>query len=386
MHNHVRLSALLARYFENNLTAIEAQEFSAYLEDPLYAEEIKELLAASFTRQSDPLEMPVTRKRRVLKNVLGASYVLQPVSRRIWFRAGLVAAILLCVLAAGLFYTPRHSGHSDDITYLNDVAPGKQGATLTLSNGTRIKLDETGNGILAEEAGVKISKSADGQVVYEIKNTDDGNPAVQVLSTARGETYQLRLPDGSVVHLNAASSLSFSSRLLQQGKRLVKLNGEGFFDVAKDKTHPFVVECKGQEVEVLGTHFNINGYAEDQKMASTLVEGSVKVRYGNEQGLLKPGQQAINDGRRLSVSKVDVAEAIAWKEGFFRFNDAQVADIMEQLARWYDIDVKYEGKLASDGFSGKISRYKPISDVLKMLENTGLVKFKIEGRRVTVLE
>jgi len=386
MHSHVRLSALLARYFENNLTAIEAQEFSAYLEDPVYAEELKELLGASFTMRTEPVEMSVIRKRRILKNVLGASYVPQPIRQRIWFRAGLVAAILLCILAAGLLYNQYNRSSSDSIVYLNDIGPGKQGATLTLSNGRRIKLDGVRNGALAEEAGVKISKSADGQLVYEIENAADGNPAVQMLSTARGETYQLKLPDGSIVHLNAASSLTFSSQLLQQGKRLVQLNGEGFFDVAKDKSHPFIVVCKGQELEVLGTHFNISGYAGDQKMASTLVEGSVKVRYGAEQLVLRPGQQAINDGRQLSVKEVDVSEAIAWKEGFFRFNDAQVSEVMEQLARWYDIDVKYEGKLSGDGFSGKISRYKPISDVLKMLENTGLVRFKIEGRRVTVLE
>ena len=386
MHSHVRLSALLARYFENNLTTIEEQEFSTYLEDPVYAEEIKELLAASFITQNEPLEMPSIRKKRVLKNVLGSSYTLHPIRRRIWFRVGRIAATLLCILAAGLFYNQYNRKPLENLAYLNDIAPGKQGATLTLSNGTRIKLDETNNGTLAEEAGVKISKSADGQLVYEIKNAGDGGPATQVLSTARGETYRLQLPDGSMVHLNAASSLTFSSQLLQNGKRLVKLNGEGFFDVAKDKAHPFVVECRAQEVEVLGTHFNISGYAEDPKMTSTLIEGSVKVRYGDEQRMLKPGQQAINDGRRLSVSEVDVAQAIAWKEGFFRFNDAQVGDVMEQLARWYDIEVKYEGKRASDGFSGKISRYKPISDVLKMLENTGLVKFKIEGRRVTVQE
>ncbi|EDM33861.1 putative anti-sigma factor [Pedobacter sp. BAL39] len=386
MHSHVRLSALLARHFENNLTAIEAQEFSIYLENPVYAEEIKDLLAASFTAQTEALEMPAIRKRRVLKSVLGDANALQPLRRRIWFRAGLVAAILLCILTVGLFYNQYQDRSSDDFAYLNDIAPGKQGATLTLSNGSRIKLDEANNGTLAEEAGVKISKSADGQVIYEIRNADNGNSATQVLSTARGETYQLRLPDGSVVHLNAASSLTFSSHLLQKGKRLVKLNGEGFFDVAKDKAHPFVVMCKGQELEVLGTHFNVKAYAEDQKMVSTLVEGSVKVRYGDEQRLLKPGQQATNDGRGLSVKEVDVSEAIAWKEGFFRFNDAHVGEVMEQLARWYDIDVKYEGKLSNDGFSGKISRYKPISDVLKMLENTGLVKFKIEGRRVTVLE
>lgn len=388
MRSHVRLAYLLAGYLENSLSAVEKDEFSTYVDDPVFAEELKDLLATSF-QHTAPEEMPQFGKTKVLERVLGPDYSLQaqqqqPVYRKLWFKAGLVAAMLICVIAAGLFYNRQIKNRESISVYANDVAPGTQGATLTLADGSTIKLSAAVNGEIAEEAGVKISKSADGQLMYEIEEAAGTENAIHTLSTARGETYKLKLPDGTLVHLNAASSLTYSSHLMNGAKRKVILSGEGFFDVAKDKTHPFVVECKGQEVEVLGTHFNIKGYTEDGLVTTTLLEGSVKVRQGNDQEIIEPGQQVINDERWLLVRDADLRMAVAWKEGYFRFDETPVREIMEQLARWYNLTIVYEGIQQTEGISGQISRGKPLSEVLHMLENTGLMTFKIEGRRVTV--
>lgn len=383
----LRLARLVTGYFQDELDPVEMNEFAAYLKDPVYADEIKALLDDSFRSQSEALDMPGHRKNRVLKSIFTeeeSGIARQPVRSRWILPGAIAAAVSMLLLAVGLMYynnTENKNGSADQ-----EIAGARPGASLTLSDGKKISLANAAEGQLAEEAGVKISKSTDGQLIYEIKDADDQRNSPNVLSTERGQTYQLRLPDGTLVSLNAGSSLTYSSHLMDKGKRKVKLTGEGFFEVAKDKAHPFVVESKGQEVEVLGTHFNVKGYSGDQKILTTLVEGAVNIHYDHKEYLLKPGQQAVNDGKKVLVQSADIAEAIAWKEGYFRFTDTPVPAIMKELAQWYDIDVVYEGKFDGEGISGKISRNKPISDVLKMLENTGLVKFKVEGRRVTVLE
>lgn len=381
----MRLASLVAGYLQDNLDLVEMDEFAGYLDDPVYADEIKALLGESFRMESETIDMPGHRKNNVLKNILKEEQLIkfkQPVRLRRMLPGTIAAAISMLLLAAGLLYYNYTNNEAEG----QEIAGAKAGASLTLSNGKKISLADAMEGQLAEEAGVKISKSADGQLIYEIKNADDQQKSLNVLSTERGQIYQLRMSDGTLVSLNAGSTLTYSSHLMDKGKRKVKLTGEGFFEVAKDKIHPFIVECQGQEVEVLGTHFNVKGYSGDRKILTTLLEGAVNIHYDDKRYLLRPGQQAVNDRTKILVQSADIAEAMAWKEGYFRFTDTPLPAIMEELARWYNIEVIYESKFAGEGISGKISRNKPVSDVLKMLENTGLVKFKVEGRRVTVIE
>ena len=303
---------------------------------------------------------------------------------KLWPRIAVAASIVMAIALAVLFYSKLQG--SQQFAYKNDVSPGKLGATLTLANGQKIRLDDATSGQLAREAGVSISKSATGQLVYEIKEAGDKSidAKMNIISTARGETYQVYLSDGSKVWLNAASSLSFSTTLNEQGKRRVKLEGEGYFEVAKDKMHPFVVESEGQEVEVLGTHFNISAYKGEALMKTTLIEGSVKVLAQGQQKILVPGSEAVRSGNDILVRNVDAALAIAWKNDKFVFENERIQTVMKMVERWYNVQVVYEGEMPEDVFGGSVSRFDNVSQVLKILESTGRIHFKVEGRKIYV--
>lgn len=301
---------------------------------------------------------------------------------------GVAAAVLITVGAGLLIYQNQTTQTRNTILAAQDIAPGKNGATLTLANGAKINLAGHANGALLKEAGISITKTKDGELVYRA-DARNGKNQLNTLSTSRGETYQLLLPDGTRVWLNAASSLTYASTLTVAGKRNVALDGEAYFEVAKDKIHPFVVQTKGQEVEVLGTHFNVNSYQNASATQTTLLEGSVRVSAGTAAvAILKPGQQSVlRTGDQIRVKNVDVNEAIAWKDGYFRFYEVDLETFMNTIARWYDIDVVYEGGIAQYqdlAFGGAVSRSKNLSEVLKILAQTGKVSYRIEGKKVTI--
>ncbi|MEQ7802383.1 FecR domain-containing protein [Pedobacter sp. ASV1-7] len=303
------------------------------------------------------------------------------------------AAMLIVTVGLGMYFLADQSPRAEEsIVLRNDIDPGKQGATLTLADGKKIRLGDASSGKLAEQAGVLISKAAGGGLLYEIKDSDAGRKVrsnqsvntVNTLSTAKGETYQLRLPDGSRVWLNAASSLTYAVSFQGRSLRTVKLQGEGYFEIAEDKAHPFIVESAGQQVEVLGTHFNINSYADEPFIKTTLLEGSVKVRSGAEEKLLKPGYQALNSGKQINITQTDVSLAIAWKNNEFVFESETLPNIMKMLERWYDVKVIYEGPVPADLFNGGVSRFDKVSEVLKVLESTKKVRFRTDGRVIYV--
>lgn len=325
-----------------------------------------------------------------------------------------IAAAAVAVIAFGVwFYTTSHPEGSEAMRDLviNDVAPGKQGATLTLANGKKITLTDAANGEIAKEAGISVTKTVDGQVEYEGSPQGGERAAMNTLSTAKGETYRLRLPDGSLVYLNAASSLTYPASLMENGKRVVKLQGEAYFEIAKltrstlpsgsarrgRERVPFIVKTDRQEVEVLGTHFNVNAYKDESTTKTTLLEGSVKVTIrsgrspflpeGTHRVVLKPKQQAtLADNNKIEVQDVDTESAVSWKNGYFKFNES-LESIMNKISRWYNIEVVYEvNPDASLAFGGKISRDKTLSALLKSIESAGGIHFKIEGRRVTVIK
>ncbi|WP_316814487.1 FecR family protein [Pedobacter nyackensis] len=307
---------------------------------------------------------------------------------QLWFRvAGMAAAIAFIALGVYFFNYKSKTGTNGTNLTVQDVIPGNVGATLTLANGKKIKLSDAVNGELAKEAGVTISKSSDGKLVYEIKGSDAHPNKINTLSTAKGETYQVRLPDGSLVYLNAASSLTYSTSLVENGKRIVRLSGEGYFEIAKDKAHPFIVKTDHQQVEVLGTHFNINCYADEPDTKTTLVEGSVKVSNNQHVSVLNPNQQSSSTDRGISIKNVNAEDEISWKEGIFLFQDETLASIMRRISRWYDVDVVYADGVDKDQLlGGGISRYNNVSVVLEMLESTTNIHFKIEGRRIFVMK
>jgi len=256
------------------------------------------------------------------------------------------------------------------VAYKNDIAPGKNTATLTLASGKVINLDTNRTSVIVSDSVKTVT--------------------ALTAATPRGGTYQFTLPDGSKVWLNADSKLEFPSRF-NGSERNISLSGEAYFEIAKDKAHPFIVRTKNQEVTVLGTHFNISSYADEALTTTTLAEGSVKVSAfdsatGRQVAVLKPNQQAIqNPTGGMQVRQVDVSEALAWKNGEFVFDDEPLESIMRKVARWYDVDVVYEANAPKDvTLGGYVSRTRNISVVLEQMERTGKVKFKIAGRTVHV--
>ncbi|POY34699.1 anti-sigma factor [Solitalea longa] len=316
--------------------------------------------------------------------------------RRLWPKIAVAAAAAIVIFSVGLIYYSGQSNKSKQTTIaFNDIAPGKQGATLTLANGSQIRLSTASNGEIAQQSNVKITKSAKGEIIYQLgssKNDQSATNSLNTLTTANGEVYTLILPDNSKVWMNAASSISYTPMLMDKGVRRVRLEGEAYFEVVKDKAHPFIVESAGQKVEVLGTHFNVNAYSDESSVITTLLEGSVRVTsekngISAKNVMLKPNQQSVTAANIIHVSEVNTREAVAWKNGLFYFNNTAIQNVMRQVERWYDVKVVYEQPALKDEIlSGSVSRYGNLSKLLAAIEQTGAVKFKIEGKVIKVTQ
>jgi hypothetical protein len=320
-------------------------------------------------------------------HVFGKTFYLRKGFRSLTRRVAAVAAMLCAIgLLYFLFKGKGRPQYPAQITHARKIVPGGNKAILTLGNGSTIVLDSAQNGMLANQGGVHVYKSKNGQLVYDVSKYKAGATdelAYNTISTPRGGQYQIMLPDGSKVWLNAASSLKFPAHFSGE-QREVTLTGEGYFEVAKDKRHPFTVSVNNMKIEVLGTHFNIMGYQDEGVTATTLLEGSVKVIKGNVQQMIVPGQQAMVK-QNIIVKNVDVNEAVEWKNGNFNFAHEKLGGIMRKIARWYDVDIDFEGKTTSATFIGTIPRSQNIKEVLGYLELTGLAHFKISERRVIVM-
>jgi transmembrane sensor len=309
------------------------------------------------------------------------------------------AASIVLLLGTGSLFVFLHrpgakmaQASSQQRRFGNDVAPGGDKATLTLSNGHIILLDSAADGVLARQGNVDVQKTANGRLAY---NTSLEKPAALVyntLTTPRGGQYQLTLPDGSAVWLDAASSIRYPVPF--SGKeRVVEITGEAYFEVVHDPKRPFRVKVNQVEVAVLGTHFNINAYDDESSMKTTLLEGAVKINDGPRTRLLAPGEQAQVTGNNPSggraaikvINNADMEEVMAWKNGMFRFRGEGIETVMRQVARWYNVQVEYQRKLPDYPFVGTIPRNVPVSELLRLLELTDVVHFTIEGNKITVI-
>lgn len=322
------------------------------------------------------------------------------VSHKFWrYSAAASITIMLGVGAYLLFFT-RPKKEVAEISavqrhFKNDVAPGGNKAVLTLANGTTIVLDRAHNGQVANQGNVKVVKVNSGLLAYSSPQAaGGGQPAVDGketvvqfnrLSTPRGGQYQLVLPDGSKVWLNAASSIRYPTAFAGK-ERKVEITGEVYFEVAHDPDKPFRVVAGDMEVEVLGTHFNINAYEDEATINTTLLEGGIKVTEGSHVQMLRPGEQAqLNrDGQIRLVKDANVDAAVAWKNGYFSFDKAGLQAVMHQLSRWYNVDVSYQGDIPPQEFGGEIQRNLNLSQVLSVLKQSQ-VHFKIEGNKLIVL-
>jgi transmembrane sensor len=295
----------------------------------------------------------------------------------------LAAASMLVIVAGGIvLWQSRIAGQSKlvEVHSVQDLNPGGYKATLTLANGSVIILDSVHAGTIAEQGSSSIRKIADGQLAYDQTKDKSGEVLYNVVSTPPGGQYKVILPDGSGVWLDAASSIRFPATFAKAERR-VEITGEVYFEVSNDPTRPFHVAVNSIQVEVLGTHFNINAYADEPVIKTTLLEGSVRVA---ESIVLKPGQQAqLVAGQIKVLSNVDMEEVVAWKNGYFQFDDADIQMVMRTLARWYNVKVRFEGDIPKVLSSGIISRANKASDVLKVLQASGF-HFRIEGETIIV--
>ncbi|MFA6275785.1 MAG: FecR domain-containing protein [Pedobacter sp.] len=386
---------LFQKYMDRQCDAQELEQVLLIIEEGKYQEEWEAALSSDAIKimQSDidiknlDASQASSLNKRILNTINSEPTIIQlPNRKRIWSRIAVAASILVIASLGLYFYGSKYANdNQNQLAYQNDIAPGKNGATLTLANGQKILIKDALAGNIATQSGVKISKTADGQIIYEITNDNLGEIAYNTLSTTRGEQTQVRLPDGTLVFLNAESSLKYPTSFLKSNKRQVSLTGEGYFEVAKDKDHPFIVNSKGQNVEVLGTHFNINAYSDEPTIKTTLLEGSVMLSTSLQKEILKPNEQAVMNGDRINIRTVDTEEIVAWKNNEFLFKNDDFRTNMRKIARWYNVEVFYEGdapdKLRLGGFS---SRSRNISEILKLMEKTGEVHFRIEGRKVHV--
>ncbi|MBE9599270.1 FecR domain-containing protein [Pedobacter sp. MC2016-24] len=344
----------------------------------------------SVTVNSDQNEDALAQ--RMFKNIAEAANLPVPKTRKVqlWPRIAIAASILL-IAGAGLFYTfKQHQKTEQTNAYLKQIKPGGNGAILTLADGRKIRLDAATQGELANEAGVRISKTKDGQILYEIKGGKSAKDKINTLSTEKGETYVITLPDQSTVYLNAASSLSYPASFAELNERRVELSGEAYFEVAKDAAHPFIVRTMDQEIQVLGTHFNVNSYRDELATKTTLLEGSVHIGLlsgkANAGIVIKPGQQAYIQASKIYVNQVKAEDAIAWKNGYFRFNDETLEQAMNKIARWYNVQIEYQDEsIKRKNVYGSLSRFSSIADVLNLLELTETVKFEVVGNKIIVL-
>jgi len=296
------------------------------------------------------------------------------------------------LMAADLKIYRRANKPNNPIAQKNDIAPGGNKAILTLADGSKIALTDAGNGKIASQNGIQITKSAKGQLIYTIKASGDPNAAsgtaqqaaFNTIETPKGGQFQVILPDGSKVWLNAFSSLKFPVNFSALKERRVELKGEAYFEVVHNQALPFRVITDKQEVEDLGTRFNVNAYADEASTKTSLLQGKVRITAGEKNVLLAPGQQA-TVSNNIKVSEINPEEVIAWKNGYFNFDDEKLENIMRSVARWYNVDVVFEDEsLKNETFGAITTRFSNISTLLKIMEQTGDARFRIEGSTIKI--
>ncbi len=380
-----RIHYLLQQFTAKTLSQSEREELLVLAENStsLLSDEIVKMI---ITEEEHAVDVVEEKWNPVLNKILAVDKPSRSPKRILmnslkWAAAAIVFIVFSLTAYISLQKKKEH-------VFATDVAPGKNKAILTLADGKKISLSDAMKGDIAKEAGFSITKTADGRLVYNVAGSENVNDTrLNTISTPNGGEWQIQLPDGSTVWLNAASSIQYSLNIGTAKQRRVKLDGEAYFEVAKNAAHPFIVETDKQAVEVLGTHFNINSYRDERLTKTTLLEGSVRVSHKttNESEVLKPGEQSLVSVSGMDVKEVDVDEAIAWKNGYFMFNNERQESILRKVARWYNVEIEYADPAVKEVmYYGTVSRFEKISKVLRKFEQTGEVRFDIKGNKVIV--
>lgn len=392
-----RIAALITKQWKEELDPAETEELQHWIKADPRNEELYEQLT-----HDEALHQQIGwhyQFKRSISLKMAAAMATQQVARNRKKKIRAVGAIAsVCVLILTAFFWWSNRSTTPAVQTIipvadNYVPPGKDQALLTLSGGQTIVLDSTGNGVLAKE-GNSIIKKTGALLSYESNvSTSTNNPIFNTLSTGRGGQYRMVLPDGSKVWLNAASSIRYPT-FFTGDTREVKVTGEVYFEIATqiDKHNhrqPFLVQVGDMQIEVLGTHFNVNAYSDELDIKTTLVEGRIKVKTDKETRFIQPGQQARVSHQKMEskvsvISDINVQEVLAWKNGLFQFTNADIQTLMRQISRWYTVEVSYQGKITSDKFSGKIPRSLDLFKVLQILEQSG-VRFELKADKTLLI-
>ena len=386
-----RLHYLLQQYAENNCSPAELLELMQALNENGYDEELNKSLLAIWHDIKPDESLPNIDKEQIFKNIMESNVVKRlPVKNDSMLRWAAAAAVLLFIGFAIYFLKPGDRSQATVTTAHKPtvIMPGSNKAELILANGKRILLNNSSGSHISTVGNTTIIRLDKGQLAFSGPIGPDNEKvtsAYNTLTTPAGGQYEITLPDGTRVWLNASSSLRFPTAF-NGTSRHVELSGEGYFEVAKNKSKPFSVAVNDGEIKVLGTHFNIMGYQDEASTNTTLLEGSVQVTKGQNIRMLIPGEQArVDQENKIQIIPVDPAAAVEWKNGNFNFSHEKIQSIMRKLSRWYNITVEYQGRPTTEGFVGTLPRSKNLTEVLSTLESTGLVHFKIEERRVVVM-
>ncbi|WP_316814113.1 FecR family protein [Pedobacter heparinus] len=370
---HNQLRDLLKKYTEGNCTESEKALIETWY--------VRNYPTTSFNPSQDELEQDLA----TITARLPGSGSIKLKQRRKYLQYASIAASLLMVLTITLYFYKNidHKKETKTVKVTQEIRPGGNKATLTLSDGTKILVDKLKHGTVTQQGRVTIIKAKNGQLIYNILKADKEShkeaTGENTITTPRGGQFQVNLPDGTRVWLNAASTLTFPI-VFKNSERTVRLDGEAYFEVSKDVSRPFRVQSGSQVVEVLGTHFNINAYVDELFIKTTLLEGSVRISLlgSSNARILKPGQES-NVGKTgtVAVKQADLEQAVSWKNGKFVFTGDNIESIMRKLSRWYNVDIEFRGDMSGKNFVGTVFRYQTIQDVLKALELTGTVHFEI---------
>lgn len=388
-----QLEYLLQQYMAGFATADELNELNDILLQSAYDEDIQDILTAIAAQTPGGQSYDSSEMQAMIHRILGNAEPSVPVVKMFdWKRIAVAASIILLlgVSTYFIFFNKlRSPGVVEKSEPLKDVpAPANNKAMITLADGSTVYLDSVGNGQFFTQNDITIFKTADGKIEY--KDTAIKGQSTQLvyntLTNPRGsKVVDITFSDGSRVWLNAGSSVTYPVAFIGN-ERKVAITGEAYFEIAHDKTKPFILSKNEMSVEVLGTHFNVNAYDDEKDIKVTLLEGSVRTSIANgESSVLKPGEQAQVSNSIKVVKDMDVEQVMAWKNGYFKFNRTDLKIIMREIARWYDVEVSYEGNVPVQLYNGDVPRNVNVSEVLKVLEYTG-AHFRIEGKKVTVIK
>lgn len=400
METKEQLHNLLNKYLDRKCTKEEIRQLLKHFELKQNETDLKAAILQYFEDATATKQHDERKEKLALQDVHSKLIVeirkyslYSKIKHLQWFKISAAAAAILVLFSISIYFFLNNQNNQPPVAQIinKDIKPGGNKAILTLANGQQIVLTDVKNGQLAQQGNLIIHKTKDGLVVYSSssatsqtgKAKSKGAIAYNTISTPRGGQYQVILPDGSHVWLNAASSIKYPTTFAGNIRK-VEITGEAYFEVVHNAAKPFRVSSNGQTVDVLGTHFNINAYNDEQVIKTTLLEGSVRVTANNNIRVLKPGEQSrlALDGD-LKVNEANLAEAIAWKNGLFYFENTSLQNVMRQLARWYEVEIDYEGKIPDRTFTGKIHRDVNVSEVFEILKFTN-VTFKIDGKKIVV--